>query len=67
MGASGECIDQEHDACITTWCDCGCHHDLIDQHYDGAHADTPNWRCQKCMKDAQERYAAAGARLKPPE
>ncbi len=52
MGSSEQCVDQEHEACITTWCDCGCHHDLIDEHYDGKHVGAPNWHCQNCIKVA---------------
>ena len=53
MGATLECIEQEHAACIETWCDCGCHHALIDAHHDGAHT-APDWRCQECVKAARD-------------
>lgn len=49
MGSSAECADDAHNACDETWCDCGCHHDLIDAHHAGEHA-TPVERCQACAE-----------------
>lgn len=60
MGATEECIEQKHEACIATWCDCGCHHDLVDAHYDGKHVE-PNWRCHQCVKVARGDEDAAPA------
>ena len=37
---------------MATWCDCGCHHALIDAHYDGAHASAAAPRCQACATDS---------------
>lgn len=53
MGATEQCVDQEHEACIETWCDCGCHRGLVDAHFDGEHADAPEWRCHQCVKVAR--------------
>lgn len=52
MGSSTECVEQTHEACVATWCDCGCHHALIAAHHDGAHA-APDWRCQHCLRVAR--------------
>jgi hypothetical protein len=49
MGSSSECVEQNHGTCSATWCDCGCHHDLIDEHHAGEHASkVPG--CQVCAR-----------------
>ncbi len=52
MGSSSHCGDGAHDDCIETWCDCGCHHALIDEHFDDAapHDATPVASCQECAR-----------------
>jgi hypothetical protein len=48
MGATEQCIEQEHAACAETWCDCGCHHALIDAHYAGEHVMGTVTGCHVC-------------------
>ena len=50
MGCTVECDDGEHATCRLTWCDCGCHHDTIGAHYDGAHLGEPDPFCQVCAE-----------------
>lgn len=48
MGCSADCNSGNHAACVLTWCDCGCHHDLYDAHFDGEHVE-PHDRCHECI------------------
>ena len=50
MGCTAQCGADRHEACAETWCDCGCHHGLIDEHHDGKHA-SPAPRCQECARE----------------
>ena len=51
MGSTSECAieDDGHERCVESWCDCGCHHGLLDEHYAGKHA-MPVERCQACAQ-----------------
>lgn len=51
MGVSEACGD-DHEACVENWCDCGCHHEVIDAHHEGKHAGAPDWKCQHCRREA---------------
>ncbi len=48
MGSSEACVCQKHGDCREIWCDCGCHHALIDEHHAGKHEGAKVERCQEC-------------------
>ena len=54
MGCTSECGSGYHDRCNLVWCDCGCHHALIDAHHAGAHTTCVR-DCQECRRGSHQK------------